>query len=106
MPDTGHYFIDLTCHAFSDLICDWLGNVSKIYMLHSQPLQSSFVSFDFFNPLAVVHESSEKQDSFTVKKANDKCVNDCDQDVAQYLRMILAENSDDSERIELYFWQT
>lgn len=84
MWDTGHYYINLTVHGFSDFTCHLFGNFSDRYFLHSQHLTDPFVPNDSFNFLAVLYERNENQDISIVSGAIDNCVNKSDQGAEQY----------------------
>lgn len=83
MPNTRHYYIFLKLHAFREIICDWIVNVTDSYIFHSQLLEGPFVLSDFFNQIAVFCKSDEKKDNATVFNGDNSCDNESDQDARQ-----------------------
>lgn len=67
MPDSGHYYIGLTVHAFNDFIFQRMGNLCNCYILHSRTLKAPSLMFSSTNRLPILYDSVEDQVEFVLR---------------------------------------
>lgn len=96
-PTNGHIYIALTCDAFADYICEWVGVVSDCYVLHSASKLAPLRQFRKDDALDLLHDSDEENDvpqTGEIKAPTSGIHDSFEQDESDHLGVDRGDNED------------